>query len=54
MQAGLRMQRHISELIMLMRRAPQPIIAAVHGAASGGGFAIALASDVRIAARARA
>lgn len=49
-QAGLRMQRHISELIMLMRRAPQPVIAAVRGAASGGGFAIALASDVRIAA----
>jgi enoyl-CoA hydratase len=48
-QAGLRMQRHISELIMLMRRAPQPILAAVRGAASGGGFAIALASDVRIA-----
>jgi len=48
-QAGLRMQRHISELIMLMRRAPQPIIAAMRGAASGGGFAIALASDVRIA-----
>lgn len=48
-QAGLRMQRHISELVMLMRRAPQPIIAAVRGAASGGGFAIALASDVRVA-----
>ena len=32
-----------------MRRAPQPIIAAVHGAAAGGGFAIALAADVRIA-----
>lgn len=49
-QAGLRMQRHISEIVLLMRRAPQPIIAAVRGAASGGGFAIALASDVRIAA----
>ena len=34
---------------MLMRRAPQPIVAAVRGAASGGGFALALASDVRIA-----
>jgi enoyl-CoA hydratase len=32
-----------------MRRAPQPIIAAVHGPASGGGFAMALAADVRLA-----
>jgi len=45
----LRGQRHISELVMLMRRAPQPILAAVHGAAAGGGFAIALAADVRVA-----
>ena len=47
--AGLRAQRHISELALLMRRAPQPIIACVQGAACGGGFALALASDVRIA-----
>ena len=47
--AALRGQRHISELVMLMRRAPQPIVAAVRGAAAGGGFAIALAADVRIA-----
>jgi len=47
--SGLRAQRHISELPMLMRRAPQPIIACVHGAACGGGFAMALAADVRIA-----
>ncbi len=47
--AGLRMQRHISELIIMMRRAPQPFIASVHGAASGGGFALALAADVRLA-----
>jgi enoyl-CoA hydratase len=48
-QAGLHAQRQVSELVMLMRRAPQPIIAAVHGAACGGGFALALAADVRIA-----
>jgi enoyl-CoA hydratase len=47
--AGLRRQRHIAEIVLLMRRAPQPIIAAVKGPAAGGGFAIALAADVRIA-----
>ncbi len=49
--AGLRGQRRISELPIMMRRAPQPIIACVQGAASGGGFALALASDVRLAGR---
>ena len=47
---SLRNQRHIAELALLMRHAPQPIIAAVHGAAAGGGCANALAADVRIAA----
>jgi enoyl-CoA hydratase len=42
-------QRKISEIVMAMRRCPQPIISLVNGAASGGGFGIALASDVRIA-----
>lgn len=46
---GLLGQRRVSEIVMLMRRAPQPIIAAVHGPACGGGFAMALAADVRIA-----
>jgi len=45
----LRAQRRISELVLMMRAAPQPIVAAVRGPASGGGFAIALAADVRIA-----
>ena len=48
-QAGLRAQRQVSELVIMMRRAPQPIIACVHGAACGGGFALALGADVRLA-----
>ncbi|ABE40831.1 Enoyl-CoA hydratase [Rhodopseudomonas palustris BisB5] len=44
-------QRRIADIVMLMRRCPQPIIALVHGAAAGGGFALALASDIRIAGR---
>ena len=31
---GMRQQRHISELVLMMRAAPQPFIACVHGAAS--------------------
>jgi enoyl-CoA hydratase len=48
--SGMRSQRRISEIVMRMRRAPQPIISLINGAASGGGFAFALASDIRIAA----
>lgn len=33
-----------------MRRCPEPIISMIQGSACGGGFAFALASDVRIAA----
>lgn len=45
----IRGQRLVSDLVVKMRRIPQPIIALVHGAASGGGFALALAADIRIA-----
>src|SRR5438046_4710711 len=47
---GMKSQQHIARLVPRMRTTPQPIIAAVNGAASGGGLALALASDVRIAA----
>jgi enoyl-CoA hydratase len=47
--AGLRGQRHIAKLVIEMSRLPQPVIALVHGAAAGGGFALALGADVRIA-----
>jgi enoyl-CoA hydratase/carnithine racemase len=46
---GLRGQRHISELALMMRRLPQVFLACVHGPACGGGFMLALASDLRIA-----
>ena len=39
----------LPQIILDMRRCPQPVIALVHGPACGGGFALALASDVRIA-----
>jgi enoyl-CoA hydratase len=42
-------QRNMSEIVLRMRRCPQPIIALVQGAACGAGLAIALASDVRYA-----
>lgn len=46
---GMRVQRRVSEIMMRMRRAPQPIISLINGPASGGGFGLALASDIRIA-----
>jgi enoyl-CoA hydratase len=46
---SLRFQRRISEIVMRMRRCPQAIISLIHGPACGGGFAMALASDIRIA-----
>lgn len=43
-----RFQARLARLNLLMRRVPQPIIAAVHGAASGQGFSFTLASDIRV------
>jgi enoyl-CoA hydratase len=50
-QAGFAVQRHIATLIPALRSLPQPVIAAVNGPAAGGGFALVLGSDVRLAAR---
>lgn len=42
-------QRRMSSLVVAIRNAPQPFIAAIKGPASGGGFSLALATDVRVA-----
>jgi enoyl-CoA hydratase len=47
--AQLRGQHRIAELSIKMRRLAQVFIALVHGPACGGGFMLALASDIRIA-----
>jgi len=41
-------QSRVSLLFYKLRRIPQPIIAAVHGAAAGAGFSFAMAADVRV------
>jgi enoyl-CoA hydratase len=50
-QAGFAVQKHIASLIPKLRSLPQPVIAAVNGPAAGGGFALVLGSDIRLAAR---
>jgi enoyl-CoA hydratase len=49
-QAGFATQRHIARLIPHLRSLPQPVIAAVNGPAAGGGFALVMGSDIRLAA----
>lgn len=46
---GFGFQGWLADVYVRMRRCPQPIISLIHGAACGGGFAFALASDIRIA-----
>ena len=45
---GFGFQGFLADVYIKMRRCPQPIISLIHGAACGGGFAFALASDIRI------
>jgi enoyl-CoA hydratase len=50
-RAGLLAQNRIASLIPHLRRIQQPIVAAINGPAYGGGLALALGCDVRVAAR---
>ena len=43
-----RAQARAARLYCRMRTIPQPIIAAIHGAAAGAGFSFAMAADIRI------
>ena len=49
-QQGLAVQQFIATLVPRLRDVRQPVIAAVNGACAGGGFALALASDIRVCA----
>ncbi len=46
-----RFQEYLARLVLAVHDCDKPVVAAVNGAAVGGGFALALAADVRVASR---
>jgi len=43
------MQEHLMDVVLAIHETPQPVIAALHGAVVGGGLALALTCDMRVA-----
>jgi enoyl-CoA hydratase len=48
---ALRSMQILDDVILALRRLHQPVIAAVNGAAIGGGLCLALAADIRVASK---